>query len=111
MTIDVIAQKTGLRLLAGENGIQNAVSGCYVGDLLSWVMSRAQSGDIWLTVMGNVNAVAVAALTDAAGIVLVENAPLDEDARQKANEQGVPIYICEANSYEMAVRIHEMLAL
>lgn len=109
MTIDMLAKKIGLRLLAGENGVQNTVSGCYIGDLLSWVMSRAQSGDIWLTVMGNINAVAVASLTDAAGIVLVENAALDEDASQKADEQGIPIYICEANSYEMALRIHELL--
>lgn len=109
MTINEIAQKAGLRLLAGEKGVHNTVSGCYIGDLLSWVMSRAQGGDIWLTVMGNVNAVAVAALTDAAGIVLVENAVLDEDARQKADEQEIPIYTCEANSYEMALRIHDML--
>lgn len=109
MTIEELAKKTGLRLLAGENGIQNTVSGCYIGDLLSWVMSRAQSEDIWLTVMGNVNAVAVASLTDAAGIVLVENAALDEDARQKADEQEIPIYICEANSYELAIKIHGIL--
>lgn len=111
MTINVMAQKIGLRLLAGEQGVHNTVSGCYIGDLLSWVMSRAQSGDIWLTVMGNVNAVAVAALTDAAGIVLVENATLDEEARLKADEQDIPIYICEANSYEMALQVHEMLEL
>ena len=41
---------------------EKEITGCYCGDLLSWVMSRAKEGDAWLTVMGNVNAVAVAVL-------------------------------------------------
>ena len=27
------------------------ITGCYIGDLLSWVMGRANSGDMWITVM------------------------------------------------------------
>ena len=42
------------------------ITGCYIGDLLSWVMSKAQSGNIWITIMTNVNIVAVASLTDVA---------------------------------------------
>lgn len=36
------------------------ITGCYIGDLLSWVMGRANSGDMWITVMSNINIVAVA---------------------------------------------------
>ena len=60
MQIGEMAQTCGWKLLAGEKGTGNEVDGCYVGDLLSWVMARAQAGNVWLTVMGNVNAVAVA---------------------------------------------------
>ena len=38
------------------------IAGIFTGDLLSWAMGRAKEGDAWFTVMGNVNAVAVAAL-------------------------------------------------
>ena len=24
------------------------ITGCYIGDLLSWVMGRANSGDMWI---------------------------------------------------------------
>ena len=64
MTVKEMADACGWKLLAGEDGQDNQAEGCYVGDLLSWVMGRAQAGNVWLTVMGNLNAIAVAALAD-----------------------------------------------
>ncbi len=109
MTIGELAQICGWQLLAGEEGCDNPVNGCYIGDLLSWVMARAQSGNVWLTVMGNVNAIAVATLTDVAAIVLAENAALDPEAKQKAEMQGIPVYACAENLYDTAVRVYENL--
>ena len=74
MTAKEIAAACGWNLLAGGEGEDNQADGCYVGDLLSWVMARAQSGNVWITVMGNVNAIAVATLTDVCCIVMTENA-------------------------------------
>ena len=109
MTVQELAGRLGWELLAGEGGCGREVDGCYVGDLLSWVMARAQSGNVWITVMGNVNAIAVATLTDVCCIVLTENAALDADAAQKAEMQGIPVYGCEANSFETAVQVYKAL--
>ena len=86
-----------------------AVTGCYCGDLLSWVMSRAQSGDAWLTVMGNINAVGVAALAEAACIVLTENASLDDEALKKAKDKSINILQTPLNAYQAAVVISKLL--
>lgn len=109
MTIQELADACGWQLLAGEEGTDAQVDGCYIGDLLSWVMARALSGNVWLTVMGNINAVAVAALTDVAGVVLAENAALDKEAEARANLQGIPIYTCPENLYETALKVAEQL--
>lgn len=109
MTAKEIAAACGWNLLAGGEGEDNQADGCYVGDLLSWVMARAQSGNVWITVMGNVNAIAVATLTDVCCIVLTENAALDADAAKKAEMQGIPVYSCAANSYETAIKVHQLL--
>ena len=109
MTVKEMAAACGWTLLAGGEGGDNPVDGCYVGDLLSWVMARALSGNVWITVMGNVNAIAVATLTDVSCIVLTENASLDEDAAKKAEMQGIPVYGCGANSYQTAVQVYELL--
>lgn len=109
MTIQELANICGWKLLAGKEGQENQVDGCYIGDLLSWVMARAQSSNVWLTVMGNVNAIAVATLTDVAAIVLAESAALDSEAAQKAEMQGIPVYACTENLYDTAIRVYETL--
>lgn len=109
MTVQELAQTLSLTLLAGEDGLDREITGCYAGDLLSWVMARAESGDVWLTVMGNVNAVAVASLTDAACIVLTESAALDEDAKNRADLQEIPILTTEQDTYAMAVAVSRLL--
>jgi len=109
MTVTDIKKALGLSLLAGAAGLDREVTGCYVGDLLSWVMGRAQEGDLWITVMGNVNAVAVAVLADVPCILLSENAPLDEDARKRAEENGIAILQSEKNAYRLAVEVSKLL--
>lgn len=108
MDVKELIEKLGLKVLCGEN-LDKKISGCYCGDLLSWVMSRAQEGDVWLTVMGNVNSVGVAVLADVACIVLTENAPLDKDALTRAQQNDVIILQTEKNSYEMAVAVSKMI--
>lgn len=108
MKIKELAEKLDLKVLTPYDE-EREITGCYSGDLLSWVMSRAQEGDVWLTVMGNINAVAVAVLTDCACIVLTENASLDEQAKNKAELQGVCFLQSEKNAYELAVEISELI--
>ncbi len=108
MTVKEFSEKLNLKILT-EGDLSRDVTGCYSGDLLSWVMSRAKEGDAWLTVMGNVNAVAVAVLSDCACIVLTENSPLDDVARDKALQQGVTFLGSERNAYELSVEISKLI--
>ena len=108
MTVKAIMEQLGLRLLT-EGDLTREVTGCYCGDLLSWVMGKAQEGDCWLTVMGNINAVAVAVLTDCACIVLTENAALDENAKARAEQQGVTILTTAESAYQIAVKLSAVI--
>ena len=108
MKIKDLVEKLNLKVLTAYDEDRN-ITGCYSGDLLSWVMSRAEEGDVWLTVMGNINAVAVAVLTDCACIVLTENAALDDEAKIKAEMQGVCFLQSEKNAYELSVEISKII--
>ncbi len=108
MKVKELREKLGLSVLC-EGNMEKECEGCYCGDLLSWVMSKAKENDVWLTVMGNVNAVAVAVLTDCACIVLTENSALDEDAQMRAVQQGVTILRSDKNAYELSVLISKLL--
>ena len=98
-----------LKLLTENVDLNSEVSGCYIGDLLSWVMANANSKNVWITVMGNINAIAVAALTNISCIILTESASLDADAKEKAIEQNIPIFITDLNSYNIATKVAKLL--
>lgn len=104
-----LAEKCSMKILNEADIETREASGCYCGDLLSWVMSRANEGDVWLTVMGNVNSIGVAVLADVACIVLTENAAFDGDALKRAKENNVIVLQTEMNTYETAVKVYEML--
>ena len=108
MTNREFADACNLRILV-EGDPDRQISGGYCGDLLSWVMGRAQEGSAWFTVMGNVNAIAVATLADTACIVLAEDSPLDEAAKNRAEQQDVTIYQSSRTAYDLAVMLHELL--
>ena len=108
MNIKEAVEKLNLKILV-EGDMDREIIDCYIGDLLSWVMGRAGEDSIWLTVMGNINAVAVATLADVSCIVLVENSTLDEEAKVKAQTHGVTILSTEKNAYNLATEIYELL--
>lgn len=104
MTVKEFSEKFDLKVLT-DGEPDRVIEDCYIGDLLSWVMGRAPENSAWLTVMGNINSIAVATLADVSCIVLTENAPLDADAKQKAEIHGVNILSTEENSYRLAVKL------
>lgn len=85
------------------------IKGVYIGDLLSWVMGNAQSGDAWITIMSNINILAVAALTDCACVILSEGVTLDDEICDTAKEKGINILVSPASSYEVAVALSRVL--
>ena len=84
------------------------VEGVYVGDLLSWVMGRAQSGNAWLTIMSNLNIVAVATLSDVSCIILCEGVTLDESVKNTAEAKWVNVLATDKTAYETAKRLAEL---
>jgi len=108
MTVKELAEKLALKTLC-EDDTAREINGAYTGDLLSWVMGRAKSDNVWVTIMSNVNVVAVASLCDVSMVILSENSVLDSDAMEKARIQGINIYSSEMTSYELCAKISTMI--
>lgn len=82
------------------------VSGAYIGDLLSWVMGRAEAENVWITIMSNANIIAVATLADVSVIVLAEGVTLDPETVALAENKGVNILSSKLPAYEIAGQIY-----
>ncbi len=109
MTVKEIANKLDLTEITKDASLEKEVTGCYIGDLLSLVMSRAKKGDAWITIQGNVNVPAVALLTECAMIILAESMTLDENALIRAQEEEIPVFTSGKSAYELACEIKECL--
>ena len=108
MTVNSLAEKLKLEPVCCPDP-EKEVCGVYIGDLLSWVMGRAKAGDAWLTIMSNVNIVAVAALAETALIILAEGVTVDEKIAGTAQAKGVNIFTSQKPSYETAVEISKLI--
>lgn len=95
-------EKFDVKLVAGESGLDREIRGGYCGDLLSDVMANAGEGALWLTIQSHKNIVGVAVLRELAGIVLANDRMPDEDAKAKADEEGIPILVTPRTTFETA---------
>ncbi len=102
MTVAEFAEKFGFKLVAGAGGADSEVKGVYIGDLLSWVMGKAEEGNAWLTIQGHVNVIAVALLTCVSCIIVCEGAEVSDDSKVKADKEDIPLLTTELSTYETA---------
>lgn len=109
MTVAEFAEKFGLETLCAAEP-EREITGGYVGDLLSWVMSRARAGDAWITIMSNINIAAVAALTDVSCIIIAEGVKLEEGIIKVAADKGINLLSSERNSFQLAGILHSELS-
>ncbi len=85
------------------------ICGVYIGDLLSWVMGRAKANDAWITIMSNVNILAVASLADTSCIILAEGVTVDESIKQTAIDKGINILTSNMDIYNTAIYLSKLI--
>lgn len=108
LTVKELCEKNGYEVLCMPEP-EREVTGGYAGDLLSWVMGRAQEGDAWVTIMSNVNIIAVASLADPSCIILSENVSPDEGVVERAETQGVNLLKSRKDSFSVCAEIAQLL--
>ncbi len=96
-------------MLNEGNCLEREITVPYCCDLLSVAMGKMPEGAAWVTVMGNINTLAVATLSDAACIILADGSNLDQAAVSKAKEQGITVLLSELPIFEAALNIHGFL--
>lgn len=96
-----------IEVIVGAN-LDKEITGGYVGDLLSNVMARAKEGDLWITIQGHKNVVAVALLADVSAIIVVEDFEIEEEAVKRAEEKGINLLRTSMTAYELTALLVKM---
>lgn len=108
LTVEKLAEKLGLNAIELPEG-DREITGGYAGDLLSWVMGRAQAGDAWVTIMSNMNVAAVAQLTDVACVIFAEGVVPDPEALNKAKMHGINLLGSDKGVFELCSEISDSM--
>lgn len=108
LTVEQLANELGLEIMELPDG-EREITGGYAGDLLSWVMGRAEAGDAWVTIMSNMNVSAVAQLADVACVVFAEGVHPDKEAVNKARLHGINMLGSPKGIFELCAEIKTAL--
>lgn len=104
MTVNELKEVCGFEEVCLPDG-EREVNGVYIGDLLSWVMGRAQADSAWITIMSNINVIAVASLADTACVILAESVTLEEEIKQAALQKDINVLTSPLPAYETAQKL------
>ncbi|MGM0501616.1 MAG: serine kinase [Bacillota bacterium] len=107
MTIKEVIEELDLEIIV-EGDLEIEVTGGYVGDLLSNVMSQADAGDLWITIQGHQNVAAISLLTEVAGVVVAEGLTIDDDTIAKAEDKGINLFKSTQSSYQLAGKLYQL---
>lgn len=110
MKVNELSKNLGWEIASGD-GEREINGGIYCCDLLSLVMGRAPADSLWITVMANVNAMAVASLADTACVVIAEGMPLDKEALLGAEKGNVTVLRTELRVFEASQAAAKLLGL
>ncbi len=108
MTVKACAEKLGFEIINLSNP-EIELSGVYCCDLLSVVMGKAFSDCAWVTVMGNMNSIAVASLAEIGVVVLAGGGRPDENAIKKAKDNDINLLVSDKPIFETALEIHQLI--
>lgn len=111
MTVKEFAEQSGFRIInLADNAGEVLIRRVYCCDLLSIAMTKVPEGAAWVTVMSNINTLAVASLTEAACVIVAENAAADSEFAEKAKAQGITVLHTEKPVFDAALQVHEAIA-
>ena len=108
MILREIVESLKLEVEVAAGKLDGEVTGAYVSDLLSDVIANGKAGEVWVTLQIHENVIAVASLNELAGIILVGGRGLSDEARRKAEAEGVPVMGSRESAFQVAGKLYEL---
>jgi hypothetical protein len=109
MKVQELIDKNIFKVIHIGDNLDQAITEPFCCDLLSFAMSKASARAAWITVMGNINTLAVATLTEVSCIILAHGVMLDEMALEKAKTQNITVLCTDLSIFDAAYTVHKLL--
>lgn len=106
MKISEIARKSGLEALNAYEDVD--VSGVYVSDMASDIVTGAKGGSMLVTLQAHKNFIAAANVVDAVMVVFAHGKLPAQDVVELADRVGIALFSTPADTWSYAVKLHEL---
>lgn len=107
MKIRDIVQELGLRTVCSGK-MSGDVASVITGDLMSFIVGKAQPGSIWITVQNHLNVAAVAVLKDIPCIIISSGRPVMEDLKARCEMEDITLLSTDESSFSLCSKLAEL---
>ena len=109
MTLKELLDRELFTVLNRGDDLEKELTKPFCCDLLSIAMGKAPAGCVWVTVMANVNTLAVATLADVGCVVMAESVRPDDVVLGKAAEQGITVLSTDLPIFNAALEVYDLI--
>lgn len=109
MDLKTIIKTLNLTLLTEEKDFSKIqITSGYMSDLLSCVMTGAKPHSVWVTLIANINIVAVASLLEISAIIITENAQPNQETIDRANMEEIVLLSTSLGSFNVTGQLWDL---
>jgi serine kinase of HPr protein (carbohydrate metabolism regulator) len=108
MKLKDIIEKLDLEVLYLAND-ESEVVDAYASDLLSDVMGRAKSGQIWITMQTHRNVSAICSLKDLPAVIITGGGKPDIDMLSHAKDEDVCVLVTKDSCFNICGKLYQIL--
>ncbi len=108
MTLTDIVKKLELNVKAGTDLLDREVTGGYVSDILSDVLTHAASGDIWVTIQIHLNIIPIASMKELSGIIIANGRQPEEETLEKASTEKIPVLGTDMSVFQVVGKLYQL---
>jgi predicted transcriptional regulator len=105
MKLKDIIEKLSLKILTDID--DKEVTGVYISDMLSDVMSNAKPGNLWVTIQTHKNIVAAANLIDIAAVIISQGTEVPDETVQLANRYNVILLGSDDSTFVLGSKLYQ----
>ena len=106
MKLKDIVDKLSLNVLTNID--DKEVTGVYISDMLSDVMSNAKAGNLWVTIQTHKNIVAAANLIDISAVIVSQGTQVPDETIELANRYDVVILTTNDSTFSFSGKLYQI---
>jgi hypothetical protein len=108
MRLTDVVKSLHLEIKAGHDLLDRKVTGGYVSDILSSVLTSAEQGNIWVTYQKHLNIIPIASARDLSAVIVVSGRQPDEETLGKADAENIPVLGTPMNAFQVVGKLYQL---